>query len=72
VHVARARAADDVLGLLAPFAGAITGVGLAPESSLREQVLSIAPRARLLEIGKMQSPPLDGPVDLRDMVSSPL
>jgi hypothetical protein len=70
VHVARAKEADDLLRLLAPFAGTMTCVGLASESPLRAVALSLAPRLRLLELGKMQSPPLDGPVDLREMVSS--
>lgn len=70
VHVARVESADDVLRLLAPFAAAVTCVGLSRESQHRGVVLSLAPRVRLLELGKMQSPPLDGPVDLREMVSS--
>jgi hypothetical protein len=70
VHVARALGADDVLRLLEPLAGAMTCVGLARDGKLGSAVLSLAPRVRLLELGKMQSPPLDGPVDLRDMVSS--
>src|SRR6185369_3056545 len=70
VHVALAREPDDALRLLVPIAAALTCVGLAGERSLGDGVLSVAPRARVLELGKMQSPPLDGPVDLRDMVSS--
>jgi hypothetical protein len=70
VHVARVEGADDVLRLLAPFAGAVTCVGLARESPYVAALLTLVPRVRLLELGKMQSPPLDGPVDLREMVSS--
>jgi hypothetical protein len=71
VHVARAGRAEDLRRLVAPFVPALTCVGLVSLTSpLGAKVTSLAPRARLLELGKMQSPPLDGPVDLRDMVSS--
>jgi hypothetical protein len=71
VHIARAQGADDLLRLVAPFAPALTCVGLVSLTSpLGAKMSSLAPRVRLLEIGKMQNPPLDGPVDLRDMVSS--
>jgi hypothetical protein len=70
LHVARAERADDVQRLLAPFVGGMTCVGLAPGGDFGRVLLSLAPRVRLLELGRMQSPPLDGPVDLRDMVSS--
>jgi hypothetical protein len=71
VHVARAEAAEDLCRLVAPFVPALTCVGLVSLASpLGATVTPLAPRVRLLELGKMQSPPLDGPVDLRDMVSS--
>jgi hypothetical protein len=71
VHIALARGMEDVPRLVAPFVPALTCVGLVSHTSpLCAPMLSLAPRVRILTLGKMQSPPLDGPVDLRNMVSS--
>jgi hypothetical protein len=68
VHVARVGGADDALRLLAPFRDAVTSVGYAGETSLLAPFVSFFGTARRLPLGRMQSPPLDGPVDLRGMV----
>jgi hypothetical protein len=60
VHVA---ACDDPAKLLEPLAKSVVAVG----ASDIEKARAWAPKhARLSELGKMQRPPLDGPVDLRD------
>jgi hypothetical protein len=43
----------------------LTAVGVFGPSALHERVTSVAPRARVSALGKMQRPPLDGPVDRR-------
>lgn len=55
-----------VEALLAPLAGAITTVGRAIDGPLARAVGSLAPRARAAVLGRMQKPPLDGPVDRRE------
>jgi len=62
VHVLRVDALEPALTELAP---AITAIGLAGPSAVQECVARIVPRARLSALGRMQSPPLDGPVDRR-------
>jgi hypothetical protein len=62
VLVAGARTLADALGLIAPFARFVVAVG----TDDRDRVSPLAPpRARVLSLGQMQYPPLDGPVDLR-------
>jgi hypothetical protein len=68
VHVARVADADEVLSLLAPFRGAITSIGQLDETSFFAPPVTLMPGARTLPLGRMQSPPLDGPVDLRGVV----
>jgi hypothetical protein len=68
VHVARVATADDALALLAPFRDALTCVGHGAETSLLSSIVAFARGARTLALGRMQSPPLDGPVDLRGVV----
>jgi hypothetical protein len=62
VHVLRVDVLEPSLAELAP---AITAIGFAGPSALEESVARVAPRARLSGLGRMQSPPLDGPVDRR-------
>jgi hypothetical protein len=62
VHVLRIDALEPTLAELAP---AITAIGFAGPSALEQSVARAAPHARLSALGKMQSPPLDGPVDRR-------
>jgi hypothetical protein len=60
-HVARV---DDaaVLGALAP---SIAAVGVHGPRTLGQSLKAFLPRARLSEIGRMQRPAFDGPVDQR-------
>jgi len=66
VHLAAARA-EDASRLLAPWLEYVTTVGRTSrnQSALIRAVLSLVPKARRAELGFMQRPPLDGPVDLR-------
>jgi hypothetical protein len=50
---------------LAAFAPHLTCVSVSDGSSHREQLRAAFPGARLCALGEMQTPPLDGPVDLR-------
>jgi hypothetical protein len=68
VHVARVATVDDALALLAPFRDALTCIGHDAETSLLSSLVAFARGARSLPLGRMQSPPLDGPVDLRGVV----
>jgi hypothetical protein len=68
VHVVRIAGQDQLLKLVDALAGAITCVGHAPSSPLAHALLACARGARSLPLGSMQDPPLDGPVDLREMV----
>jgi hypothetical protein len=68
IHVARVADRDELERLLVPCRSAITCIGL-PENSRHTLLLrAFAPGARCLPLGGMQAPPLDGPVDLREMV----
>lgn len=63
VHVAACPSADDAARLLAPMAKGIIAVGSDDASAAR----ALAPTwARTSALGRMQRPPLDGPVDLRE------
>jgi len=55
----------DPLRLLHEQRARLTSVGLAPEDSLKERFAAALPGARLTEIGRLQTPPFDGPVDRR-------
>lgn len=54
---------DRALELLAPHAAQLTTIGT--DRSGRDQAFSPLPRCRIVALGAMQLPPLDGPVDLR-------
>lgn len=62
VHVMRV---DDASGVLASLAPSIVCAGVAGPARATEEVRELLPRARVTALGKMQRPPLDGPVDLR-------
>lgn len=64
VHVVPASAAS-VATLLAPWARFITTVGGAGGGALLDAAHALAPAARHARLGRMQRPPLDGPVDRR-------
>lgn len=66
VHVTAVRDSDHMKALLSPLASFITTIGHATDGPLTLAARSLAPRARLAELGQMQRPPLDGPVDRRD------
>lgn len=68
IHVVRVDGPSDVESLLAPYRGAITCVGVAEKERHASFLAAIAKGARTLPLGNMQRPPLDGPVDLREMV----
>ena len=68
IHVARVVHAEDVARLLAPHRGSITCIGVSEKSSDAARLAPLAPGARILQLGNMQCPPLDGPVDLREML----
>ena len=69
VHVARIEETSDLARLLEPFQNAVTCVGRNdPESSMTRSLVTLLRGARSLPLGRMQSPPLDGPVDLRGML----
>lgn len=62
VHV---LAADDALAELEPVAHAITTFSYAGPEARRARLTSALPNARAAEIGRMQTPRFDGPVDRR-------
>jgi hypothetical protein len=68
LHVMRTRDAEDLERLVAPHAGAITCFGVTEGSRHAAALFALAPGARSLPLGNMQRPPLDGPVDLREML----
>jgi hypothetical protein len=72
VHVARIEGADDALRLAARFRAAITSIGsgpkVAPSNTILAPLAAFFRGARTMPLGAMQSPPLDGPVDLRGVV----
>jgi hypothetical protein len=69
VHVVPAGAIDAAR-LLGPWARFITTVGEAGPGALREAAFALAPGARSAKLGRMQRPPLDGPVDRRGLGKS--
>jgi len=64
VHVVPASAASGAT-LLAPWARFLTTVGGAGRGALLDAINALAPAARRAPLGRMQRPPLDGPVDRR-------
>lgn len=62
VHVV---SSTDLAGLLTPLVPVVTAVGCYGPHSLYEQLQSMLPDARCGELGQMQRPPFDGPVDRR-------
>lgn len=70
VHVVPASAADAGR-LLGPWARFLTTVGSAGSGALLDAVRALAPEARPAALGRMQRPPLDGPVDRRGLVKQP-
>jgi hypothetical protein len=67
-HVARVASADSLAQLLSPYRGAVTCVGVPAPGQHTLDLAAVVPGARILPLGEMQRPPLDGPVDLREMV----
>jgi hypothetical protein len=55
----------DPLALVGAQARHLTCIGFAGSSQLGERIAAALPRARRAAIGKLQSPPFDGPVDRR-------
>ncbi|UQA61121.1 acyl-CoA reductase [Polyangium aurulentum] len=64
VHMA-AASSGDVNRLLARWASLVTTVGVGDDGELARSVLACVPWARRAQLGCMQRPPLDGPVDRR-------
>ena len=64
VHVVAAQA-HEVRALLEPWARYVTAVGVDDAGALSTAVLSLVPEARRSELGAMQTPLFDGPVDKR-------
>ncbi|APR83798.1 putative acyl-CoA reductase [Minicystis rosea] len=64
VHVVPVEAAE-VAALLTPWAAHVTCFGAGGDGDLVRAVQALGPRARCATLGRMQKPPLDGPVDLR-------
>jgi hypothetical protein len=69
VHVVAARALDAAR-LLGPWARFVTTVGEAGPGALLDATLALAPEARPARLGRLQRPPLDGPVDRRGLGKS--
>jgi hypothetical protein len=68
VAVAAVRTLDEVAVALAPFARYVVAVGLDADTyseACREPSRFAPAGARVMRLGAMQRPPLDGPVDLR-------
>jgi hypothetical protein len=65
--VAPVRGPDAAARLAAPYARALTTIG-GDDGPLRAALASaLGVRVRSAALGRMQRPPLDGPVDLRDL-----
>lgn len=56
--------------LLAPLAPVVAALGVAGSPELRASLALTFPGARLSELGAMQRPPLDGPVDRRPALAT--
>ncbi len=70
VHVARVSDAHEAWGLLGPFAGAVVALG--GRGRLAAALGARLPWARRSALGRMQRPPLDGPVDRRVLAPEPV
>jgi hypothetical protein len=55
----------DPLTLLTPFAEKLTSIGVEGSLELAERARQLFPRCRIADVGRIQSPPFDGPVDRR-------
>lgn len=55
----------DVSARLDAMRDAVTAVGVFGADSLRDRLLALMPQARVSALGRMQRPPLDGPVNRR-------
>ena len=65
-RVLHVKYCDNAASALQPMAGKITAVGVpSVESELAFRLRQALPHARIVELGMMQRPKLDGPVDLR-------
>ncbi len=62
MHVARADELEQALGA---HSAKIAAVGVLGSPSLGSSARRVLPRARISELGRMQRPRFDGPVDLR-------
>lgn len=62
LHVARV---EDAAASLASLRRHLTCIAVRGSAELRRRLQSAIPGARCCELGQMQRPPLDGPVDLR-------
>ncbi|MEP7126828.1 MAG: acyl-CoA reductase [Byssovorax sp.] len=71
VEVVPARAIDAAR-LLGSWARFVTTIGEAGPGALLDAALALAPGARRARLGRMQRPPLDGPVDRRGLGKSSL
>jgi hypothetical protein len=71
VHVVPAGA-SDATRLLGPWARLITTIGEAGPGALLDAARALAPGARSAQLGRLQRPPLDGPVDRRNLGKSSL
>lgn len=64
LHVARV---SEPVAALSPFAPYLTCLAVRGSASLVDRLRRAFPLARACEPGRMQTPPLDGPVDLRNL-----
>lgn len=62
VHVARV---DEPVVAVSRLGSMLTAVGVACSDEQAEDIRETLPRVRVSALGQMQSPPFDGPVDLR-------
>jgi hypothetical protein len=60
---------DRLAALLAPWPHLVTALGAAVGDDLLATAQALCPAARTAALGRMQHPPLDGPVDRRPRVS---
>ncbi|HEU4409329.1 MAG TPA: acyl-CoA reductase [Polyangiaceae bacterium] len=70
VHVARVGGGPEALGLVAPLARGVAALG--GRGPLADVLGARLGRARRSALGRMQRPPLDGPVDRRVLAPEPV
>lgn len=64
------KSCTNAVACLQPMAAKITNVGVGDiESEFADRIRSVVPQARIVELGMMQRPKLDGPADLRTPLS---